>query len=101
MPIFGKSKRRAPTGPTFDFRQFETTDARQYALDDYLLIPTFQSGSAGLMPLYQGVAAAQPPSGFDWFNLVTGYGGNQAPVGVQMPLIDNPAIAQQFIEETS
>ena len=97
---FFKSSKRAPTGqPNYEPRLFLTTDARQNAFDDNWIIPTRQSGLAGLRPLFD-VLGAETPSGFDYMTNLIGLGGTPSPVAVNQPLINNPAIAQQFIEET-
>lgn len=100
---FGSANRKTQdTGPIYDFRTFETTDARQYALDDYHVITTSQSGLAGLMPLHM-LESAQQPSGFDWATNLSLIGGQPSPISQQptMPLIDQPQFAKTFIEETT
>lgn len=100
MALFGKSKRRTPAGPAYDFRLFLTSDARQNAFDDDMVITTSQSGLAGLMPLYQ-VIAAQLPNGFDYMTSLIGYGGNNSPVAMQVPLIDETDLTGQFLAAQS
>lgn len=86
----------------YDFRTFDTTDARQYALDDYHVITLSQSGLAGLMPLHM-LESAQTPSGFDWSTNLSLLGGQPSPISNQptQPLINQPQFAEIFIRETS
>lgn len=98
MGIFGPKTAKNP--PLYNFRQFETTDARQFAFDDYAMILTSQGGLAGLRPLWN-VSAAQVPNGFDYVTNLNGLGGTPSPQHYSQPLIYQPDIATQFLEENS
>lgn len=102
--MFGTAKRRensANNQTSYDFRLFSTTDARQYAFDDYQVLTNSQSGLAGLMPLWPSIIAAQIPSGFDYTTNFIGLGGTPRPVDVPQPLINQPQFALSFLEDQS
>lgn len=102
--MFGTSNRKAngksgnPIETSYDFRLFLTSDARQYAFDDDMVILTSQSGLAGLRPLWQMIAA-EIPNGFDFMTNLVGLGGNPAPVINAQPLIDQPQNALSFLQD--
>jgi hypothetical protein len=90
--------KRTPTGPAYEPRLFLTTDARQQAFDDDCVITTAQSGLAGLVPLWQMIAA-ELPNGFDYMVNTIGLGGTQYPVSTQEPLVDQPQFLGTFLAE--
>lgn len=102
MNIFGSSKRRAVSSvagqSSYDYRLFLTSDARQYAFDDDMVITTSQSGLAGLRPLWN-MLGVETPNGFDFMTALTGLGGNPAPVVSTTPLIDNPQNALSYLQD--
>jgi hypothetical protein len=93
---WGKSGRRTPTGPAYDFHTFLTTDARQNALDDYQLAPIRMSG-AGLVPLFMPLAA-EPCRDWVYSTQMIGLGGNfYTGVMPTQPLINNSAFTMSFL----
>lgn len=96
--MFGMAKRRVDTGPQYDARMFLTTDARQFAFDDYLVITTSQGGLNGLRPLWT-MAAAEFPTGFDYMTNLIGLGGTPAPSSLPQPLIAQPRFAASFLAD--
>lgn len=100
--MFGKSNRRTPQGPAYDPRIFVTNNARQQALDDYVVMTLSAGGLAGLRPLYQMVSA-EHPHGFDYVTNVIGLGGtrpaNQKVNNPQPLLYTIPGAFQSFIAD--
>lgn len=94
------SRRGKSTGlPAYDARlQLQTNDARLNAFDDDMVITTSQSGLAGLVPLWN-VVAAETPIGFDYMTNVIGLGGTPYPVSVQEPLVQQPQFVTTFLDE--
>lgn len=97
---FGKAGRRTPfKGPTYDPRIFVSTDASQYAIDDFMIPLTILSGN-GKTPVFDYFPDCAPP-GPSYMIPTNGF-GLLAPSSTPDPLyppIYNPQTAETYLLE--